>query len=539
MSTSTQESETLESLLRRVEERLSSLSSSDQDSVAAEPIFRHNAEGPELSGAAVVQVDRPSFAANIDWPSLTVEDLADAGQASAYGYGAGGASSHPFPSQVGDRSGLSSSCSFGFVTGNRDEPFIPRVPGTLKESGLTETLVEELILKFLLGQGEATGRMVAQQIKLPFLLIEPILGRLKYEQLTTYRGATSVNDYIHVLTEKGREKARQYNRRTTYYGSAPVPLHEYCEAVSLQSIEVQRPQEEQLRRAFNDLLIEKSVVQKLGPAISSGRGMFLYGYPGNGKTSIAERITASLGKYIWIPRALLIDGEILRVFDPLAHQLVPDQISLGIVNQKEVDERWVRIHRPTIITGGELTMEMLEVQRNKETNINEAPLQMKCNCGVLVIDDFGRQRMSVDELLNRWIVPLEKRVDYLNMASGKKTQVPFDQLVIFSTNLQPKDLVDDAFLRRIPYKIEIKDPSEAAFRKLFEIMCCRLEVPWDPAAIDYLIDKHYRPNDRPFRNCHPRDLLLQIKSLCLYHGLAFELKMEYIDFACESYFSIM
>ena len=245
------------------------------------------------------------------------------------------------------------------------------------------------------------------------------------------------------------------------------------------------------------------------------------------------------GKYIWIPRALLIDGEIMRLYDPMMHEPAPKPKHEGLLDHCEVDKRWVRIRRPTIVAGGELTMEMLEVQRDRETNINEAPLQLKSNCGVLLIDDFGRQKMRVDELLNRWIVPLEKRYDYLNMCSGKKSQVPFDQLVIFSTNLQPKDLVDDAFLRRIPYKIEVPNPSEEAFRKLFEIMCPKVGIPHIPEAINYLIEKHYRPSGRQFRNCHPRDLLLQVRNYCLYHAYKLELRPDYIDFAVENYFSIM
>lgn len=435
--------------------------------------------------------------------------------------------------------GASAECRFGNVTGNRDEPLIPRVPKSLEEAGLSETLVEELIMRFLLGRGEATGRMIAGQVQLPFLLIEPVLTRLKYEQMTAYRGATSVNDYIHVLTDQGRSRARQYNQRTTYFGAAPVRLEDYCESIKLQSVETQRPKREELLSAFKDLLIDRKMLGKLGPAVNSGRGMFLYGFPGNGKTSIAERVTAAFGKYIWIPRAISIDGEIMRVFDPLSHEWAPMEKNQGYLNDTEVDERWIRIKRPTIIAGGELTMDMLEVQRDSETNINEAPLQLKSNCGVLVIDDFGRQKMRVDELLNRWIVPLEKRFDYLNMSSGKKIQVPFDQLVIFSTNLQPKDLVDDAFLRRIPYKIEVENPSEAAFRKLFEIMCPRVGLPYRPEVIDYLIEQHYRPTNRPFRNCHPRDLLLQVKNYCMYHDCEVELKNEYMDFACDNYFSIM
>ena len=422
---------------------------------------------------------------------------------------------------------------------DRDEPFIPSAPKSLEEAGLSESLVEELMMRYLLARGEAMGRSIADQLQLPFRLIEPILNRLKLEQLTAYRGANSVNDYTHTLTDQGRDRARRYTLITTYFGAAPVRLDDYCKSVKLQSVEGQNPRQEQLTDAFKDLLIDKRMLSKLGPAVNSGRGMFLYGYPGNGKTSIAERITAAFGKYIWIPRALWIDGEIMRLYDPMMHERAPRPKNEGLLDQCEIDKRWVRIRRPTIVAGGELTMDMLEVQRDRETNINEAPLQLKSNCGVLLIDDFGRQKMRVDELLNRWIVPLEKRYDYLNMSSGKKTQVPFDQLVIFSTNLQPKDLVDDAFLRRIPYKIEVPNPSEEAFRKLFEIMCPKVGIPYIPEAINYLIEKHYRPTGRPFRNCHPRDLLMQVRNYCLYHAYKLELRPDYIDFAVENYFSIM
>lgn len=434
---------------------------------------------------------------------------------------------------------LKRTCAFGELTGNRDEPFLPIAPKSLAEAGLSESLVEELIMRFLLSRGEAGGRLIADQLKIPFLLIEPVLNRLKFEQMTAYRGSNSVNDYTHVLTDSGRDRARLYTRRTSYFGAAPVRLSHYCEAVKLQSVEGQYPRREQLLHAFRDLLIDRKMLGKLGPAINSGRGMFLYGYPGNGKTSIAERVTLAFGKYIWIPRAIQIEGEIMRVFDPLMHEEVEAPASEGLYNEDKHDGRWVRIKRPTIIAGGELTMEMLEVQKDRETNISEAPLQLKSNCGVLVIDDFGRQKMRVDELLNRWIVPLEKRYDFLNMASGKKTEVPFDQLVIFSTNLQPKDLVDDAFLRRIPYKIEVQNPSEVAFRKLFEIMCPKVGIPYKPEVVDYLVETHYKANNRPFRNCHPRDLLLQVRNYCLYHDQPMDFRDDYVDFACENYFSIM
>jgi MoxR-like ATPase len=432
-----------------------------------------------------------------------------------------------------------SKCPHLKLTNNPNEPIIPIEPNTLEEAGLNGQIVEEIVMRFLLNRGEAPGRAIAEQLKLPFRLVEPTLSRLKAQQLTGYLGSTAMNDYIHTLSDTGRERAKRHMQKTTYFGSTPVPLNQYVDSVRMQSVELQHPTREALRSAFSDLLVSPQLLARLGPAVNSGRGMFLYGYPGNGKTSIAERVTRAFGEYIWIPRAVLVDGDLLRVFDPLNHEEAPHEKNDGLLRNSLVDHRWVRIKRPTIIAGGELTMSMLEVTRNSETNVSDSPLQLKSNCGVLLIDDFGRQRMSVDELLNRWIVPLEKRFDYLTVSSGKKVQVPFDQLVIFSTNLEPKDLVDDAFLRRIPYKIEVQNPSEEAFRKLFEIMCKVLKISHVPELIDYLIETHYKPIGRPMRNCHPRDLLLQVRSYCYFNSLPLELKREYLDFAVENYFSIM
>ncbi len=281
------------------------------------------------------------------------------------------------------------------------------------------------------------------------------------------------------------------------------------------------------------------MLRRLGPAINSGRGLFLFGAAGNGKTSIAERVTKAFGQYIWIPRAIGIDGEIIRLFDPNAHEEVPLAAESGLLNDSQIDKRWVRIRRPTIVVGGELTMDNLEVTLNTSTGISEAPVQLKSNCGTLVIDDFGRQRMSTDELLNRWIVPLEKRYDYLNLANGKKIQVPFDQLMIFSTNLEPKDLVDDAFLRRIPYKIEVTDPTEEEFRELFKMMAPKLGFEYNEEAVSYVIDKHYRAIGRHLRCCQPRDLLMQVRNMCLYENVAMELTADAMDFAVDNYFAVL
>ncbi len=420
-----------------------------------------------------------------------------------------------------------------------DQPFVPKAPESLQETGLTYEEIERLMLKYLLAKGSARGRAIAMQVRLPFQIVDPILKQLKQEQVVAFKGAAEMGDYDFAITELGRERARRYMEECTYYGAAPVTLADYLRAMAMQSIAKQHATEEDLKRAFADLVINPRMLERLGPAINSGRGMFLFGAPGNGKTSIAERVTRAFGTTIWIPRTLGIDGDLIRVYDPGVHDAIETESNDGILNLSGVDRRWVQVARPTIVAGGELTMQELEVVQNPQTKICEAPLQLKSNCGVLVIDDFGRQSMPVDTLLNRWIVPLEKRFDFLNIPSGKKIQVPFDQLIIFSTNLEPKDLVDGAFLRRIPYKIEIPDPSEDDFRELCRLMAPLLGFEFDREPIEYLIEKHYKQAGRAFRACHPRDLLLQVRNYCLYKQTAKKLSNEAFDVAVENYFSVM
>ncbi len=417
--------------------------------------------------------------------------------------------------------------------------FVPLEPKSYVDAGLSESDVEGLIFKLLLGRGDTAGRTIAEHIRLPFMLVDETVQRLKNDQLLVYRGAAPMNDYVYQLSDIGRERARRLTEHCSYFGAAPVALADYLASVKAQSLSTQHPTVDDLKRAFSDLLIDERMLERLGPAINSGRGLFLFGAPGNGKTSIAERVTKAFGETIWLPRAIIIDGEILRLFDPMCHEEVPIDNGSGLLSQSRVDKRWVRVKRPTIVVGGELTMDALEVVFNTSTGISEAPLQLKSNCGTLVIDDFGRQRMTTDELLNRWIVPLEKRYDFLNLANGKKIQVPFDQLIIFSTNLEPKDLVDEAFLRRIPYKIEVVDPSERDFRELFKIMCPKLGFEYCEEAVDHLLMHHYVEVGRPFRNCQPRDLLMQVRNHCFYQGSELMLTPEAFDFAAENYFSVL
>lgn len=422
----------------------------------------------------------------------------------------------------------------------RDLPdFNPIEPNSLPTAGLTRGDVESLCLKVLLSRSEDSGRKISEQLALPFLLIEPVLESMKQNRLITHRSAALMNDYIYQLTELGHQLAGLHSRHCSYFGTAPVSLQDYIKSVTAQSLTKQTPTRNELTSAFNDLLINRRMLQRLGPAINSGRGLFLYGAPGNGKSSIAERITAAFGYFLWIPRALVIDGHIMRLYDPNHHHEAPLENSQGLLDDRKIDKRWVRIARPTIVVGGELTMENLEATLNVTTGVSEAPVQLKSNCGTLVIDDFGRQRMRTDELLNRWIVPLEKRHDFLNLANGKKVQVPFDQLIVFSTNLEPRELVDEAFLRRVPYKIEVSDPTEEEFRDLFTMLAAKQGLKKSHEGLDYLISTHYKPTGRPFRYCHPRDLIMQIANYCRFAGCDFTMTPEHIDIAVENYFSVM
>ena len=415
--------------------------------------------------------------------------------------------------------------------------FFPVEPQTLKESGLGFAEVESLILKYLLNCGVAAGRHIAEQIRLAYGIVGPILDDLKSQLMVSYRDSAAMGDYTYELTEAGLMRARQRNDRCTFFGSAPVRLSDYVVSVNEQSIEQSKPRLSDLKRAFADLQLPPAVISQIGQAVNAGRALFLYGAPGNGKTSIAERIIRAVSEYVWIPRCITVTDEIIRLYDPATHEVVPFETADEFDHTTHADRRWVLIKRPTVVAGGELTLEMLECGRNPATGINEAPLQMKSNGGALVIDDFGRQRVSTTELLNRWIVPLEKAHDYLQLPSGRQIEVPFAQLLVFSTNLDPADIVDEAFLRRIPYKVEVFDPSESDFKALFFKTADKHGFAYDAGIVDYMLEKHFNQPGRPLRFCHARDIMLQVKNLCEFHECEFELTETNIDVAVYNYFA--
>lgn len=416
--------------------------------------------------------------------------------------------------------------------------FLPCEPTTLEATGLSANEIEALVLKLLLTSGPTDGRKIAEQIRLPFGLVGEHLRALRTQMLLTISNQAQMGDFEYDLTEDGRKRAHWHAERCTYCGAAPVPLDEYIASVSRQSLRRYKVRLPDICRALADLMLPPATLSQLGQAVHAGRGLFLYGQPGNGKTSIAERLVHALSPYIWVPRTITVSGEIIRIFDPASHLEAPlENRQDQLLDTLRYDRRWVRIQRPLIVVGGELRLEQLEITNNPSTGILEAALQLKSNGGALVVDDFGRQRCSTSDLLNRWIVPLEKGHDYLNLPSGRQIQIPFDQLLVFSTNLPPEKLVDEAFLRRIPYKIEVTDPSPREFRELVQQWCSRLGVEFNAEAVDYLLAKHYEEAGRSPRYCHPRDLVQQVLAFCEFQDLPPALSPKALDNAAKNYFA--
>lgn len=416
------------------------------------------------------------------------------------------------------------------------ERFWPTEPESVAETGLSETFLETLVCKLLLVNGDTSGRRIARELCLPFSIVDPILARLRTAQILVHRGAGPINDYVFALTEEGLRRARAYKSECGYAGPAPVPLMDYIISVEAQAVADEPIRQIDLLDALHGLSVAPDLLALLGPAVNSANGLFLYGAPGNGKTTLAKGITSCFGQDIWLPHAFIEGQEIVKVFDPAYHHEVGGRNdTAGPLDG--FDRRWLRVRRPTVIVGGELTLDNLEISHDPATKVSESPLQVKSNCGCLLIDDFGRQRISPEDLLNRWIIPLENRHDFLTLGSGKKIQVPFEQLIIFSTNLDPAELVDEAFIRRIPYRIEVTDPADDEFHGLFQLAADRAGCEYHREAVEHLLENHYRRHRRPLRRCHPRDLLQQIRNYCKYHELPFGMSPEFFDQVAQGFFT--
>jgi hypothetical protein len=412
--------------------------------------------------------------------------------------------------------------------------FVPPEPQTVEQTGMNRTFLYEHLTRIIYNRGRVTGLELVEEMGLPYQIIDVLLKELRGQELIDIGGQRGYGDvnYEYILAPRGNQAAVEALLKTMYSGPCPVTLDEWIASVKAQTVKNVVVTRKNIREAFQGLVIDESILNQVGPAVNSASSVMLFGFPGNGKTTIAERITLLMGDDIFIPYTVYADGSIIKMYDSIVHE--PPKTELD--STLDYDKRWIRISRPVVITGGELTLEGLGLVYNSDSKIYEAPFQMKANCGIFLIDDFGRQQVRVFDLLNRWIVPLEKRYDFLITVTGKKLQIPFDQLIMFSTNLDPNDLGDDALLRRIKFKFEIIDPTEFQWREIWKIMCRVLKVPYDDRGLDYLLAKWYKPDDRPLRMCQPRDILLQMSSIAKYNMETISLSADLIDAACETYF---
>ncbi len=417
----------------------------------------------------------------------------------------------------------------GTDTAAAAQPARPIIPDRVDDLGIPRSIVSDLILRYLWLHGSANLAALHDTLKLSFPLLEMLFHQFRQQQLLEVKGMVG-NDYAFSLTSAGRTQATARNEICQYVGPAPVSIQEYHSVVKAQVPEV-RLSRESLRQAFSDLVLPDGLLDQLGPSLIGHQSLFLYGGTGNGKTSIAERILRIYRDSVLVPYAVEVNGHIITVFDPVVHRLVDS------ADDEMLDPRWVRCHRPCITVGGELSAAMLELRLDESTHVFISPCQMKANNGILIIDDFGRQVLTPRELLNRWIVPLDRRVDYLTLASGMKFQVPFELMVVFSTNLDPKDLADEAFLRRIQTKILVENVSSDVFDQIFMRVMQHFQVPCEPGCAEYLRERCASAGAQYLRACYPVDVYKLVKAITEYEGRPVRMTRANIDRAVGLYFA--
>lgn len=426
--------------------------------------------------------------------------------------------------------------ALGYLSADALDKFFKRIPAppvSLEDTGVDTPMLTDLIMKHILFMGEFRLVDVAERVKLPIKLVDTIMESLRRDKFVEVKGGAgyATVTYTFKITDTGKNRSTELFELCRYVGPAPVSLESYQAMVTHQSIKNIIVSEEAVAKAFSHMVINDGILKRLGPAICSGKSMFVYGPPGNGKTAIAEAIGGVLPDQVYIPHAITVGGQIISVFDPVNHEAAPSNMDAAYC-----DQRWVLIKRPVVLTGGELTLRMLDLDFNEVAKFYEAPLQMKANNGLFVMDDLGRQQIEPHHLLNRWIVPLDRRIDYISLNTGMKFQIPFDMLVIFSTNIDPRELVDEALLRRMRYKIKIDHPTVTQYEAIFRRLCDKHRVEFNKEAFGFLMNECYRKNGIKPNACQPRDIIEHIIDIAHYYRCSPEMTEENIQAAWDNYF---
>lgn len=435
--------------------------------------------------------------------------------------------------------------ALGAITRERLDSFlhrIPREPADIKAIGIDEVDLMGLLLKLIYRDRLETTRQFVDAIKLPYHIVLELVQMAVNRQLLQNLGSRYADnpiDLSYAFTEEGRRWTLDALSRLHYTGPAPVTLEEFNDQVSLQKLTNELITVERLRKGLSDLTFDDTIVEQVGPALNSGRAILLYGPPGNGKTSTALRITSIFHDVIYVPYAVVVEGQIIRVHDPSIHTELnrtemSDDAGISVVRREDYDARWVPCRRPFVVTGGELTLEMLDLRYDETGHYYEAPLHVKALGGTFIIDDFGRQLVSPTNLLNRWIVPLESRIDYLKLHTGKSFSIPFEELIIFSTNLEPEDLMDPAFLRRLPYKIEVGAPSYENFKIIFTKESEKQGMPLEDEVFNYIVHKLTNEKQMDFAAYMPRFVVDQVVATCRFMGQTSHYEPRYIDYALDN-----